>query len=196
LILDTRHQDEWSKAHIPGSIFIGLKGQFAVWVGALIQDLKQPILFLADEGVEEEVVLRLARVGYDNAIGYLKGGIEAWKAAGNAVDSIESVTAEELKVRLADDIKVLDVRKPGEYTAEHIADAIHVPLDYINSNLEKINKDDRFYAHCAGGYRSVIFTSILKARGYHNIIDVKGGMGAIKKAGIELTDYVCPTTLK
>ncbi|MGB0403269.1 MAG: MBL fold metallo-hydrolase [Salibacteraceae bacterium] len=197
LVLDTRHQDDFSKAHIPGSIFIGVKGSFATWVGALINDLKQPILIVADEGSEEEVVMRLARVGYDNCIGYLEGGIQAWIDAGKSVDHVENVTVDQLKTKLeTEEISVLDVRKPSEFTAEHIDKALNVPLDYINNNMDKVDKDTTFYTHCAGGYRSVIFASILKARGMHNIIDVKGGMGAIKKVGIPLTDFVCPSTLK
>lgn len=197
LILDTRHQDEFSKAHIPGSIFIGIKGSFATWVGALITDLEQPILIVADEGTHEEVVMRLARVGYDNCIGYLDGGIQAWIDAGKEVDYLENITAGQFKTKLeSTEISVLDVRKPSEFSAEHIDKAINVPLDYINNNMEKVDKETTYYAHCAGGYRSVIFASILKARGMHNIINIKGGMDEIKKSEIPLTDFVCPTTLK
>lgn len=197
LVLDTRNEDDYSKEHIPGSIFIGLNGQMAMWVGALITDINQPIVFIADEGTEEDVITRLARVGYDNSLGYLKGGIEAWKAAGKETDKIESVTPTELKGLLEKgDINVLDVRKFSEYEAEHVADALNVPLDYINGMMEKIDPAETYYTHCLGGYRSVIFNSIQKARGRHNLIDVKEGMKGMLEAGVPVTDYVCPSTRK
>ncbi|MBD80713.1 MAG: MBL fold metallo-hydrolase [Crocinitomicaceae bacterium] len=195
LVLDTRSEDEFSKEHIPGSIFAGLNGQMAMWVGALITDINQPIVFIADEGTEQEVITRLARVGYDNSLGYLKGGLDAWKAAGKETDSINSVTAEGLKVILeTEKVNVLDVRKTTEYEAEHVEDAINVPLDYINSMMDKIDPEKTYYTHCLGGYRSVIFNSIQKARGRHKLIDVKGGSKAMLEAGISMTDYVCPST--
>ncbi len=196
LVLDTRHQDEFHKAFVPNSIFIGIDGSFAPWVGALIPDLKQPIVFLADEGREEEVVTRLSRVGYDNTLGFLSGGIEAWKAAGKEVDSIVSVSAEVLKERMAaETANILDVRKPGEYIAEHIQIAKNTPLDFVNDEMHRIDKDTEYHVHCAGGYRSMVFSSILKSRGYDKVIDVSGGFEAIQEAGIEVTDYVCPSTL-
>jgi len=196
LVLDTRHQDKFVQAHIPGSIFIGVDGSFAPWVGALITDLDQPIIFIADEGREEEVVMRLSRVGYDNSLGYLKGGVEAWKAAGKEVDSLESITADEFAQRMkAGDLHVVDVRKPGEFQSEHVEDAESKPLDYINQQMDQWNDDDTKYVHCAGGYRSVIAASILKSRGIHDIVDIKDGYGAIKNTDIKVTDYVCPSEL-
>ena len=193
LILDTRHQDTFIHGFIPQSIFIGIKGSFAMWVGALIPDIKQEILIVADPGMEEEVVTRLSRVGYDNCIGFLDGGFEAWKNSGKQVDSLPQVTAEELKG--ISDATVVDVRKSGEYLSEHLIDAIHVELDYINDQMSSVPQEGTFYVHCAGGYRSVIASSILKARGYHNMVDVAGGFKAMKEAGLNISDYVCPTTL-
>ncbi|WP_422354370.1 MBL fold metallo-hydrolase [Roseivirga pacifica] len=196
LVLDTRNQQEFAKGFVPNSIFIGIAGSFAPWVGALITDLQQPIVFLADEGREEEVVTRLSRVGYDNTLGYLKGGIEAWKAAGKEVDTITSVSADTFKTELeAGNANVLDVRKPGEYISEHVEKAKNTPLDFINDEMARIDKGTEYYIHCAGGYRSMIFASILKSRGYDKVIDVAGGFKAIKEAGIPVTDYVCPSTL-
>lgn len=194
LVLDTRHESEFVKGFIPNSIFIGIDGNFAPWVGALITDLQQPIIYLADEGKEEQVVTRLSRVGYDNTLGYLKGGIEAWKVAGKPIDTIESVSPEVFKNKfLAEKPEVLDVRKPGEYLAEHLEDAINVPLDFINEEMAKVQKNKPYYVHCAGGYRSVIFTSILKSRGFNRLINVEGGADALKKLKMPLTDYVCPS---
>ena len=193
LILDTRHQDTFIHGFIPQSIFIGIKGSFAMWVGALIPDIKQEILIVADPGMEEEVVTRLSRVGYDNCIGFLDGGFDAWKSSGKEVDTLPQVTAEELK-GIAD-ATVVDVRKSGEYLSEHLIDAIHVELDYINDQMSSVPQEGTFYVHCAGGYRSVIASSILKARGYHNMVDVAGGFKAIKEAGLNVSDYVCPSTL-
>ena len=193
LILDTRHQNTFIHGFIPQSIFIGIQGSFAMWVGALIQDIKQEILVVADPGMEEEVVTRLSRVGYDNCIGFLDGGFDAWKNSGKEVDALSQVTAEELKG--IEGATVVDVRKSGEYLSEHLIDAIHVELDYINDQMASVPQEGTFYVHCAGGYRSVIASSILKARGYHNMVDVAGGFKAIKEAGLKVSDYVCPTTL-
>ena len=197
LLLDVRHQDDFVLEHIPNSIFIGVQGGFAPWVGALITDIKQPILIIAPEGREEETVTRLARVGYDNTLGFLKGGLDSWKSAGKETASIESITATEFESRLENDKDsvILDVRKPGEWTAEHLSNAKHVALDYINENMDQVNDKEDYFVHCAGGYRSVIFASILKSRGIHNVIDIKGGYGAIKKTNLERTDFVCPSTL-
>ena len=193
LILDTRHQNTFIHGFIPQSIFIGIQGSFAMWVGALIPDIKQEILVVADPGMEEEVVTRLSRVGYDNCIGFLDGGFDAWKNSGKEVDALSQVTAEELKG--IEGATVVDVRKSGEYLSEHLIDAIHVELDYINDQMASVPQEETFYVHCAGGYRSVIASSILKARGYHNMVDVAGGFKAIKEAGLKVSDYVCPTTL-
>lgn len=197
IILDVRHQNEFVKGHIPRSIFIGLDGGFAPWVGALIADVKQPILLVTPEGREEETVTRLSRVGFDNTLGYLKGSFEAWKAASKDYDTISSVPAETFKHALdKDNVPVFDVRKESEYTSAHIEGAHLTPLDFLNDHLSEFPENETFYVHCAGGYRSVIAASILKSRGIHNLIDVAGGFGAIKKAGIPVTDFVCPSTLK
>lgn len=195
LILDVRSQHDFVKEHIPGSIFIGLDGQFAPWVGALILDIDQKILLVVPEGREAEAVTRLSRIGYDHAIGYLKGGIEAWKQVGFETDSIKKITPQEFEQALkSSPIHVLDVRKPSEYEAEHILDVENVPLDYINRDMHKLDRDKTYYVHCAGGYRSVIFESILKSRGMHNLIDVGGGFGAIKNdTKISTTQFVCPS---
>ncbi|GMQ29690.1 MBL fold metallo-hydrolase [Algoriphagus confluentis] len=198
LILDTREAQTFAKGFIPNSINIGIDGSFAVWVGAMIPDLKQEILVVADEGREEEVITRLARVGYDYAIGYLKGGFKAWKDSGHEVDSITSITVDELaKIKEGDpSIHILDVRKNSEYLSEHVLDAENAPLDYINDSMLKVKKDQTYYVHCAGGYRSMVFNSILRARGYDNLIDIAGGFKAIKESGkFKVSDYVCPTTL-
>jgi hydroxyacylglutathione hydrolase len=198
LILDVRHQFEFIKGFIPRSIFIGIDGGFAPWVGALIKDIEQPILLVVPEGREEEVVIRLSRVGFDNTLGYLKGGFSAWKDAGKEVDTLRSVSAETLENEITNNnVPVFDLRKPGEYESEHIENVPSTPLDFINSHAEQFPSDKDFYVHCAGGYRSVIASSILKARGIHNVIDVAGGYGAIRKTGIIRTDVaVCPSTLK
>ncbi|WP_136468816.1 MBL fold metallo-hydrolase [Flagellimonas onchidii] len=196
VVLDVRHQDEFASAHVPRSIFIGLGGSFAPWVGALIADVEQPILLVAPEGKEEETITRLSRVGFDATLGYLEGGIEAWKAAGKEVDTVKSVNADELKQKLEDKVPVFDVRKESEFNAEHIDVAKLTPLDFLNDHLSEFPEEETFYVHCAGGYRSMIAASILKSRGIHNLIDVAGGFKAIKEAGIPVTDFVCPTTLK
>ena len=202
LILDVRHQDDFEKGHIPKSIFIGIDGQFAPWVGALIIDYKQPILLVTPLGREEETIKRLARVGYDNSLGYLKGGFESWKNAGLEFDTVGSVSAvklDEILKQVQNDnnkVPVFDVRKPGEYSAEHIIDVPSTPLDFLNEHIAEFPKEETFYLHCAGGYRSMIAASILKARGYHNVVNVLGGFSAIRNTGIKTTNYVCPSTLK
>ena len=197
IVLDVRHQSEFIKGHIPRSVFIGIDGNFAPWVGALIVDVTQPILLVAPKGREEEVVTRLSRVGFDNVIGYLDGGFEAWKDANMEIDTITSISAEEFAKDFDDKKDVIfDVRREGEYVAEHVDGAKNTQLDYLNNYLSEFPEDKTFYVHCAGGYRSVIAASILKSRGIHNLVDVAGGYDAIKKTGIPRTDYVCPSTLK
>ncbi|HCS20609.1 MAG TPA: MBL fold metallo-hydrolase [Bacteroidetes bacterium] len=197
LILDTRDPETFAKGFIPNSINIGIDGNFAPWVGTMIPDIRQEILLVTDPGRELEVVTRLARVGYDFAIGYLKGGINSWKAAGKEVDSIESITVEELADRInKGHINILDVRKHSEYLSEHVTGVENVPLDYINHNMAQIDPDKTYHIHCAGGYRSMIFSSILKARGFDKVVNIQGGFSAIKRSGLfPVTDYVCPTTL-
>ena len=187
LVLDVRKPQEFAKEHIPNSIFIGIDGQFAPWVGALITDLKQPIILVAPAGREEEAVMRLSRVGYDNCRGYLKGGIEAWKHAGKPTSGITSISAEEFASRISSGINILDVRKPGEYDNQHIVNVPNQPLDFINEWTGDIKKDTEYYIHCAGGYRSMIAASILKARGFDKLVDIAGGFGAISKTNAPLT---------
>lgn len=196
IILDVRHQDAFAEEHIPQSIFIGIDGGFAPWVGALIGDVEQPILLVTPEGREEETVTRLARVGFDNTLGYLDGSLKAWKKAGKATDSVEGINTTELKtLSEKESLTVFDVRKPGEYLSEHLPDAKNTPLDFINEHMNEFPTGTPFYMHCAGGYRSMIAASILKSRGIHNLIDVGGGFGAIKESGMKVSDYVCPSTL-
>ncbi len=196
LLLDTRNPEHFVEGFIPNSINIGIDGNFAPWVGALIPDVKQNLLLVCEPGREEEVVTRLARVGYDNVLGYLKGGFAAWKVEGKETDSVASISAFEFAHRQQQNPhKVIDVRKQSEYEAEHVVDAENIALDYINENMVSFPKDDPFYIHCAGGYRSVIASSILKARGYDNMINVEGGFDAIKETETPCTEYVCPTTL-
>ena len=196
LVLDVRHQNDFVAGHIPRSIFIGLNGDFAPWVGALVADTKQALLLVTPEGQEEETITRLSRVGFDSAIGYLKGGIEAWQKADMEYDTITSLPAEKVKEAINEKkVSVFDVRKVGEYQSEHIVDATHTPLSMLNNHLAKFPKEEIFYVHCAGGYRSVIAASILKSRGFHNLIDLAGGYEALKNEGVEVTNYVCPSTL-
>ncbi|MAO09698.1 MAG: MBL fold metallo-hydrolase [Flavobacteriaceae bacterium] len=187
VMLDVRHQKDFIKGHIPKSIFIGLDGGFAPWVGDLIADVKQPILLIVDEGREEEAVTRLSRVGFDNTLGYLKGGMGAWKQAGKEIDTLQSVSATTLKEKMKKQVPVFDVRKDNEYNLAHIPGAKHTSLSFINEHLNDYPAKKDFYLHCAGGYRSVIAASILKSRGIHNVIDVAGGFKAIKEADIEIT---------
>ncbi|MFC4221446.1 MBL fold metallo-hydrolase [Flagellimonas marina] len=196
VVLDVRHQDDFAEGHVPRSIFIGLDGSFAPWVGALIADVKQPILLVTPKGREEETVTRLSRVGFDGTVGYLKGGIEAWKEAGKEVDTVKSIPATELKQAMEQKAPVFDVRKETEYNTEHAENAILTPLDFLNDHLASFPDDETFYIHCAGGYRSMIAASILKSRGIHNLVDVAGGFAAMKTSGIPVTDFVCPSTLK
>lgn len=190
LVLDVRSQDQYISGFIKNSQFIGLNGTFAMWVGALITDIRQPIVLVTPEGKEEEAVTRLARVGYDHCIGYLSGGIEAWKAAGEPVETITSVSAESLEP-VFDTISLVDVRKPGEWSAEHVDGAQHYALDFMTDDLNVLDRDKTYHIHCAGGYRSVIAISLLMRNGYTHLIDVAGGFGAIKKTQLPVTDFVC-----
>jgi glyoxylase-like metal-dependent hydrolase (beta-lactamase superfamily II)/rhodanese-related sulfurtransferase len=195
IIIDTRTPGDFAQGHVPGSIFIGIDDNFATWVGTLITDLKHPIVFVAEEDREEEVVTRLSRVGYDNTMGYLKGGFAAWKAAGKEVDSVEEVNAEDFVKNVEVNDHVLDVRRESEYNTEHMMGTTNLPLDFINQNMNKINDSDKYYAHCQGGYRSMVFVSIMKSRGYHNITNITGGFNALKEGGAKVSDYVEPTTM-
>lgn len=198
LVLDTRAPQVFKDSFIPNSINIGLNGNFAPWVGALIIDLKQPILLIADEGSEKEVVTRLSRVGYDHTLGYLKGGIESWQKAGKQTDHIVSITAEQFGKALENKETVaLDIRKESEYLSEHILShqVKNLPLQGINEHFGGLDKNTTYHIHCGGGYRSMITASILKSRGFEHIIDVDGGFAAIKQTDIPLSQYVCPTSL-
>ncbi len=194
LILDTRSKEDFVKGFIPGAIFIGIDGSFASWVGALIPDLQQPILFLADPGREEEVVDRLARVGYDNAMGYLDGGMKAWKTAGEEVDTLDEVTPKELLPLYEKGAALLDVRKTSEFEAQHVKNAQNFPLDFINRNMSQVQHNTRYYLTCATGYRSVIAASILKARGYDNVVNVIDGFKGILEEKFPTTEFVEQST--
>jgi hydroxyacylglutathione hydrolase len=197
VVIDTRNAADFAKGFVPGSINIGINGSFAPWAGALFPDAMQAILIVADEGQEEEVITRLSRVGLDNILGYLDNGMAAWVAAGKETDSVEQVDADTLfKLQEANNISILDVRKNSEFQSEHLIGAENLPLDTINSNFSQIDRNKTHYVHCAGGYRSMIYISILKARGYHNLVDVKEGFKALKELNkFKVSDYVCPSTL-
>ena len=196
LILDVRHQSKFIKGFIPQSIFIGLGGTFAPWVGALVKDIKQPILLVVPEGKAEETITRLSRVGFDNVLGYLEGGFDAWKASGKDIDTLTSVSADVLEQKINEEALVFDVRKPGEYAAEHIENVSSTPLDFLNDYISEFPTNKYFYVHCACGYRSVIASSILKARGFNKVIDVAGGYAAIRETGIKRTDVVSCSSSK
>lgn len=196
VVLDVRHERDFANAHIPRSIFIGIDGGFAPWVGALIQDISRPILLVAPEGKLKETITRLSRVGFDNVIGYLEGGFNAWVEAGKATDSVETISADDFAtLQKANQLSVIDVRKSSEYLSEHVMDATNAPLDEINIHLAQFKENEKNYVHCAGGYRSMIANSILKARGIHNAVDVRGGFDAIKNADVKVSEFVCPSTL-
>lgn len=191
LILDVRTQGEFIQGFIPNSLFIGLNGTFAMWVGALITDIHQKIVLIAPEGKEEEAVMRLARVGYDNTVGFLAGGVSTWDGK---LNTITSVSAEEVAQK-ASELNIVDVRKPGEYDSEHVESAMHYALDFMNDDLTKLDKNTQYHVHCAGGYRSVIAISLLMRNGYTNLIDIAGGFGALKNTSIPKSAWVCPSTL-
>ena len=196
VILDVRHQTEFIKGFIPQSIFIGIDGGFAPWVGALIKDTKQPILLVAPEGREEDTITRLSRVGFDNVLGYLEGSFASWQNANKEIDTLRSVSAEVLGDKIKENAIVFDVRKPGEFESEHVENVPSTPLSFLNDHITEFPKKEDFYVYCGGGYRSVIASSILKARGFHNVIDVAGGYAAIRNTTIKRTATVCPSTLK
>lgn len=195
LILDVRKPQEFAKEHIPGSVFIGIDGQFAPWVGALITDLKQPLILVTPPGREAEAVMRLSRVGYDNCLGYIEHGIEAWRQSGEVIDSIPSMEASEFMTRFNEgSLNVLDVRKPGEYESSHLDQVNSFPLDFITDWQNSLSKDKPYHIHCAGGYRSMIAASLLKRQGFTNLTDVAGGYGAIQKTGACTVDKACSST--
>ena len=196
LVLDVRNKVAFAEGHIPGSIFIGIDGSFAVWVGTVIEDIHQPIIVVADAGREEEVVTRLARVGYNSCLGYLEGGLASWKAAGKPVSQIAQINADELLRSLGatKNAVVLDVRKPGEYSAEHVDGAETFPLDFINANVNELSKDRHYMVHCKSGYRSVVAASILMRAGFTHITDIRGGIEAILETDVPVTDFSCSSS--
>ena len=191
-VLDVRKPQEFAKEHISNSIFIGIDGQFAPWVGALITDLHQPIILVTPQGREAETVMRLSRVGYDNCIGFIEGGVEAWKLSGNDISSITSIDATEFTSRFNNNtINVLDVRKPGEYEANHLESVNSYPLDFITEWENTLPKGKEYHIHCAGGYRSMIAASLMQRQGYTHLIDVAGGFGAIQKTDAKIVGVAC-----
>jgi len=196
LVLDVRGKDDFAKAHVPGSIFIGIDGSFAPWVGALIKDISTPILIVAPENREEEVITRLSRVGFDNTLGYLGGGISAWEEAKFETDKVNQVTVEDLE-KLAENqaLTVIDVRKPAEYNVSHLNNAMNIPLSELDIKMSELPEEGIFYEHCKSGYRSMIAASIMKARGFHNVVDIIGGHNALMKCSLEMKEAACPTTL-
>lgn len=191
VILDTRSAAEFHKAFVPNSVNIGLRGDFAPWVGAMIVDVKQPILLVSDPDSEEEVITRLSRVGFDNVLGYLKGGFETWKASGKEIDEVKRITPQEFEAQYSESAKVIDVRKPSEYAAEHVNDAYSKPLDQIAEWAGTLDANEHFFLHCAGGYRSMIAASILNSRGIRNFSEVEGGFGKIKETSVPKSNFVC-----
>ena len=197
LLLDTRDAQKFARGHIPNSFNIGLDGSFANWVGTTVIDVKTPILIIAEEGREEEAAIRLARIGFDNALGYLKGGMWAWEQAGKPLHTVKSIGPERLASIMEEKhVDLLDVRRKSEYNTEHVLHAMNLPLDYFKNNLSEIDKNKIYYVHCRSGYRSMIFISILRSMGYENLVDVKGGFNAIKTSGkFDISNYVAPTTM-
>jgi len=186
LILDVRNQIQFAEEHIPGSIFIGIDGGFAPWVGAIVGDVKRPILLITPKGREEETITRLARVGFDNALGYLEGGLSSWKVKGRKTDSVSTIEASKLGKKIFNQTKIIDVRKNSEFSNGHLKNALNIPLDQLSENFDKIPLEGNFFVHCAGGYRSMIASSILKSRGIDSMTDIIGGFSAIKSSGIPI----------
>ncbi len=197
VIIDTRNASEFTTGFIPGSINIGLDGQFAPWLGVLLPNVEQKILLVTDSNKVDETITRMARIGYDRVIGFLNEGFKTWMEAGKPIDKINRITVgtfvSEWKVNHD---KVIDLRRNNEYQTEHLLGSHNAPLDFINEHLAEFPKDKHFYIHCAGGYRSMIAASILKSRGWHNFSEIEGGFDAIKKSGLPISEYVCPSTLK
>ena len=184
IVLDVRHQTDFAKGHIPQSIFIGIDGSFAPWVGTIIGNVKQPILLIIPKGREGETITRMARVGFDNTLGYLKGGLSAWKRKGKTIDKVKGIDVKTFKtISEKRSLNIFDVRKNLEYNSEHLENAKSTPLDFLNNHMSDFPLKGDFYIHCAGGYRSMIAASILKSRGIHNLINVDAGFAAIKKEG-------------
>lgn len=195
LILDTRSAADFHKGFIPNSVNIGLKGDFAPWVGAMIVDVQQPIILVCDSGTEEEVITRLSRVGFDNVLGYLNGGFESWKNSCKETDTIHRISPQEFAEKYNQNSKVIDVRKESEYEAEHIENAFRRPLADINDWAAGIDDTEHFFIHCAGGYRSMIAASILNSRGIRNFSEVEGGFNKIKETDIPKSNFVCQSKI-
>jgi len=196
LLLDTRDSSDFYKGFIPQSINIGLNGEFAPWVGAMIGDVKQAILVVAKPGTEEEVITRLSRVGFDTILGFLDGGFETWKNSGKEIDQIHRINSSEFSESfIPEKSVVVDVRKDTEYAANHVAEAYSKPLTSINKWIENLNKNEHFFLHCAGGYRSMIAASILQSRGYRNFSEIDGGFTAIAKTSVPTTDFICQSKI-
>jgi rhodanese-related sulfurtransferase len=198
LVIDTRSKDAYTnEGTIPGAWYIGVDGTFAPWVGALIKDINQKIIYIADETRAQEITTRFSRVGYDNILGYLKGGLDAWKEAGYSIDKIGSISAQEFADALEAGTMEMptDVRKESEYQSEHVKGVNNFPLDFIHANFAEIDVNKEYFLHCASGYRSLVAASIFKANGVEKVTDVRGGFKALKQTQAPLTDYVCPTTL-
>lgn len=194
LLLDVRSNEDFAKGFVPQSVNIGLNGDFAPWVGALVVDVKQPILLIADKNQEEEAVTRLSRVGFDEVIGFLEGGFEAWKNSGKEIDTVNRITAQQFEKEISEkNATIIDVRKESEYNAEHVDNAFNKPLAYINDWINTLDSNERFYLHCAGGYRSMMAASILQARGYRNFSEIAGGFSAISQTEVPKSDFVCQT---
>ena len=191
LILDTRNAADFHQGFVPNSINIGLKGDFAPWVGAMIVDVHQPILLVSDPGTEEEVITRLSRVGFDHVLGYLEDGFESWKISGKEIDTIHRISAQEFATKFSEDSKIIDVRKESEYDAEHVENAYRRPLADINDWANTLNNDEHFFIHCAGGYRSMIASSILNSRGIRNFTEIEGGFNKIKETSVPKSNFVC-----
>jgi rhodanese-related sulfurtransferase len=196
LLLDTRDSSDFYQGFIPQSINIGLNGEFAPWVGAMIGDVKQAILVVAKPGTEEEVITRLSRVGFDTILGFLDGGFETWKNSGKEIDQIHRINSSEFSEKfIPEKSVVIDVRKDTEYAANHVAEAYSKPLAFINNWMKDLNKEEHFFLHCAGGYRSMIAASILHSRGVRNFTEIDGGFTAIAKTSIPITDYICQSKI-
>ena len=197
-VLDSRSADEFEKGFIPGTVNIGIDGNFAVWAGTIIKDIRHPIVFIASRDREEEVIIRLARVGFDNITGFLEGGVESWIASGREIETVKSISADEFSIiyNINPSAKILDVRKKSEYDSQHLIGAVNEPLDYFNKTRSIADKNDPWYVYCGSGYRSMTFISLRRKEGFHNLINIKGGFNAISSSGkFDLTNYVCPITM-
>jgi hydroxyacylglutathione hydrolase len=191
IIIDARKKENFADAFIPGSYFIGLDDAFAPWVGTLVLDLKQPILLITEEGKEKEAIIRLARVGYDNPIGFLQGGMDVWKNAGKPTETLNQISAHDFAewFQQQPNLQLIDVRRKSEYDSEHLVGVHNFPLDFIHKHVKSLSKESTYYVHCAGGYRSVIASSILRSYGFKKIVNVQGGYHALSKTSLPRTEH-------